>query len=201
MNRARLKQTLMRHEGLRLKPYRDTVGILTIGYGRNLDDVGISKLEADFLLVHDIDRALADAERVLPYFDALDDARQEVVVNMIFNLGCSKFLEFRKLIRALKDGDFEKAADEMVNSLWYRQVGVRGKELVRLMREGAPKKEYPDNMILVREGQRWKNTQTGNMNYGLDNALHEVFQMTNKREFRLETDAVYFIDSGKQKKD
>ena len=136
MDRYRTKQMIKRHEGLRLKPYRDTVGKLTIGYGRNLEDVGISLEEAELMLEHDLDRAIQAAREVIPGFDELDEVRQAVLVDMAFNLGRAGLAGFRRFRAALALGDFERAASEMLDSLWARQVGRRAEELAEMMRSG-----------------------------------------------------------------
>ena len=74
-------------EGLRLKPYRDTVGKLTIGIGRNLDDVGISEAEAKYLLSNDLDRTISDLDKYMLWWQTLDTPRRRVILNMAFNLG------------------------------------------------------------------------------------------------------------------
>jgi|TARA_Y100000114_G_C11752498_1_gene325111 lysozyme len=135
MNRNLLLQQLQRHEGLRLKPYRDAVGKLTIGYGRNLDDRGISEDEAGFMLDNDIDQVVAELER-LPLYLGLDSVRQTVLANMAFNMGVPTLLEFRRMLGALAEKDWDRAADEMLDSKWARQVGSRAVELSELMRRG-----------------------------------------------------------------
>lgn len=135
MNRAALIEQLKKDEGFRGKPYRCTAGKLTIGFGRNLDDVGISVGEAEFLLYQDV----ADVEQALneiPGYAALDDVRQTVLANMAFNLGLTRLLKFKKMRAALRAGDFNTAATEMLDSLWARQVGTRADRLARQMRTG-----------------------------------------------------------------
>ena len=136
MDHRKLKAELERDEGLRLKPYQDTVGKLTIGVGRNLDDVGISKAEADFLLRADIERAEFDARLLVSCFEQLTDARQRVLVNMAFNLGRPRLGKFRKFLAAVAAGDWHTAAREMLDSAWAEQVGDRATRLARMMREG-----------------------------------------------------------------
>jgi len=136
MDRYRIKQMLKRHEGLRLKPYRDTVGKLTIGYGRNLEDDGISLEEAELMLENDLDRAVKAARDVVAGFDELDEVRQAVLVDMAFNLGRAGLASFQKMRAALALGDFERAAAEMLDSLWARQVGRRARELAEMIRTG-----------------------------------------------------------------
>lgn len=122
--------------GPELFPYRDTVNKLTIGYGRNLDDRGISPAEAEFLLDNDIADAVADA-KTLPYWGSLGPIRQVVIADMIFNLGLTKFRKFVKLGMALQNSDWTKAAAEMKDSLWYRQTERRAKVLVKAMSTGT----------------------------------------------------------------
>lgn len=130
-----LKERIKLHEGLELKPYRCSAGRLTIGWGRNLQDKGITETEADALLEHDICEARAAADR-FKWFWLLNEARQGVVVEMIFNLGLPNFLRFQKAVQALRDSDFEGAADEMLDSLWAAQVGSRATTLAEIMRSG-----------------------------------------------------------------
>ena len=135
MNRQLLRSQLERHEGLRLKPYRDTVGKLTIGYGRNLEDVGISHDEADFMLDNDIDQVERQLETVDEY-NELDPVRQTVIANMAFNLGLRGLMQFRNMWAAVGRRDWESASKEMMQSKWARQVGVRAVELSEIMRTG-----------------------------------------------------------------
>ena len=133
--RDKLKELLIRHEGLVKKPYKDTVGKLTIGVGRNLDDVGITKDEALYLLDNDIDR-VEDELKKFDWFNELDEVRQVAIIDMCFNLGLSRFLQFKKTIEALKDKDWGKAAEEMLNSKWAKQVGNRAVELSEMIKKG-----------------------------------------------------------------
>jgi lysozyme len=127
---------LLRHEGLRLKPYRDTVGVLTIGVGHNLDE-GISEEVALFMLRLDIAEAMAELHAAYPWFAKLDNVRQEVLVDMAFNLGAPRLANFRKTLAALAAGDWQTAHDEMLASKWAEQVGHRAVELARMILSGA----------------------------------------------------------------
>lgn len=135
MDKQRLIQQLILDEGLKLFPYKDTVGKLTIGVGRNLDDKGITKQEALMLLENDI----LEVEKQLNKFDwfkILDSVRQEVIVNMVFNVGLSRFLQFKKMILALQNKDFNTASEEMLNSKWAEQVKQRAVRLAKQMKTG-----------------------------------------------------------------
>ncbi|MGP9834226.1 glycoside hydrolase family protein [Marinobacter sp. NSM] len=139
MNRELLRSQLERHEGLRLKPYRDTVGKLTIGHGRNLEDVGISREEADFMLDNDIDQVEQYLNTVDEY-NELDEVRQTVLANMAFNLGFYGLMAFRKTWAAISRKDYPEAARQMLDSRWARQVGNRAQELAEIMRTGEVKR-------------------------------------------------------------
>ena len=129
-----LRADLIRDEGLRLKPYRDTVGKLTIGIGRNLDDVGISEHEAIAMLNSDIERTWADLDRIAPWWQGLDDVRKRVLLNMAFNLGIGGLAKFKNTLAAVKEGRYADAADEMLASKWANQVGDRATRLAAMMR-------------------------------------------------------------------
>lgn len=121
-HRERLRQYLIVAEGLRLKPYHDTVGKLTIGVGRNLTDVGISALEAYALLDHDIDRAIIALVGKFPWLDEQDPVRQAVLVELAFNMGIASLAGFTNTLAAFRLNDYPKAADGLKKSKWYRQV-------------------------------------------------------------------------------
>jgi len=131
-----LRMQLIRHEGLRLKPYRDTVGKLTIGVGRNLDDVGISEAEAFYLLENDIKRTRKELHERLPWISNLSPTRQDVLVNMAFNMGVGGVLKFKKMLANLEQGRWYDASREMLDSKWAQQVGERAVELAEKMRNG-----------------------------------------------------------------
>jgi len=133
---TRLQEMLIRHEGIRLKPYRDTVGKLTVGVGRNLDDVGITREEALMLLNNDIDKVRREVRRTFPWFASLNRVRQNVVLNMVFNLGLPRFRRFTKTIAAVKAKHWEEAARQMLDSRWAEQVGRRARELAEMIKTG-----------------------------------------------------------------
>lgn len=126
---------LKRHEGLRLKPYHCSAGKLSIGFGRNLDDMGISEDEALYLLQNDIDACYSELN-VFHWFQELDQVRQEALVDMRFNLGLPRFLLFKKMIAKLMAKEYSQAAEEIVNSLYARQVGDRANELAYMIERG-----------------------------------------------------------------
>lgn len=131
-----LKQDLINDEGLKLKPYRDSVGKLTIGVGRNLDDEGITEAEALYLLNNDIQRVETELATV-PDFPQLSDVRQRVLIEMTFNLGLGGVMEFKEMWSAIQAQDWDAAADAMLNSEWATEVGQRAVRLAACMRTGA----------------------------------------------------------------
>jgi lysozyme len=136
MNKGKLIDQIQKHEGLRLKPYKCSAGKTTIGFGRNLEDKGISKSEACMLLANDLHECINQVKEKIPFFGQLNDARQNVLVNMCFNLGIYGLLKFKRFLRALDLGRFERASVEMLDSRWAGQVGVRAKELSRQIKTG-----------------------------------------------------------------
>lgn len=123
-------------EDVRARPYKDTVGKLTIGVGRNLDDVGLRPDEIDLMLENDIRVAEYDARALFECFDSLTDARKAVLLNMAFNLGRNRLAGFVKFRAAVEAGAYATAADEMLASKWAIQVGKRAVRLAKAMKEG-----------------------------------------------------------------
>ena len=156
-DRAVMRAELVRDEGERLKVYRCTAGKLTIGVGRNLDDVGIfahetaalgitkqsciasgiSETQSRRLLDSDIDRVEDDLDRQLPWWRKLDPVRQRVMVNMAFNLGIRGLCGFKNTLGMIQRGDYAGAAANMLLSKWANQVGKRANRLAVMMRTGA----------------------------------------------------------------
>lgn len=128
---------LQRDEGIRLYPYLDTVGKVTIGVGRNLTDVGISRTECDAMLRNDIERADGMLMEALPWAEGLDDARHGVLLNMTFNMGVTGLLGFRDTLGKIQTRDYDGAADSMLQSKWATQVGARAQRLAQQLRTGV----------------------------------------------------------------
>lgn len=136
MNIENLTAELIVDEAMKLKPYHCTAGKLTIGVGRNLDDVGISPDEARYLLKNDIQRVCGELDAALPWWGKLSERRQRVLANMAFNLGIKGLLGFKNTLAAMQQGRYEDAANGMLASLWAKQVGNRAVRLAKMMREG-----------------------------------------------------------------
>lgn len=126
-------EMLLRHEGLRRKPYRDKVGKLTIGVGRNLDDTGISDREAFVFLNADVNRARAGLDKYLPWWREQPDSVRIVLQNMAFQMGIAGLLKFEKSLALLKRNRYAEAAKEMLDSDWAKQTPARAQELAALV--------------------------------------------------------------------
>lgn len=130
---------LTRHEGYRRSAYQDSKGYWTIGIGRLIDkklNGGLTKEEAQYLLMNDLDRCAKELDVKLPWWSGLSENRRYVLLNMCFNLGINKLLGFKNTLKMIQDGNYEGAAKGMLNSLWAKQVGDRAKELSDQMRTG-----------------------------------------------------------------
>ena len=150
-------EKVRQHEGLVLTVYKDTLGIDTIGIGRNLEGRGISKAELDYMDIPSIDAVYehgiteADAyylatndiaivenelTRAKPCVYDLDAVRQLIVMDMAFNMGVPRLCKFKKMWAAIEAGDFDTASVEMLDSRWARQVKSRATKLSDAMKKG-----------------------------------------------------------------
>tara|TARA_R100000149_G_C5815064_1_gene96732 strand:- start:108 stop:545 length:438 start_codon:yes stop_codon:yes gene_type:complete len=135
MDVEKLKNQLILHEGLELKSYTCSAGYVTLGVGRNVEELGITEEEARYLLDNDILRVGEELDNAIPWWRDMSEVRQRVVVDMVFNLGISRFLNFRKAINAMQEQDWEEAAAQMLDSRWADQVGQRSHRLAKAMIE------------------------------------------------------------------
>lgn len=131
------KDSVKIHEGLRLNPYRCTAGKLTIGYGHNIEDNGISNDVADYILDEDLRASAREATYAIDNFHELNEHRQAVLIEMAFALGLPRLRGFVKMIKAVSQHDYQEAAEELLDSKWAREVGKRALVLSEKMREGA----------------------------------------------------------------
>ncbi len=148
MNTDALDAQLKIDEGIKQKPYLDCCGKpwrqctcvnkgkLTIGVGHNLDDDGLTMNAVQYILNEDIALAVVQLGGIVPWWESMTEARQQVLMNMCFNMGPARLNAFKNMLTAMQSGDYERAALEMEDSAWYRQVGDRAKRLVEAMRKG-----------------------------------------------------------------
>jgi lysozyme len=118
---------LKKDEDFVAHPYNDSLGIPTIGYGTKLP---IDEIEAELLLEKRFNDTLMEVKKNIYFFEDLSECAKEVILNMAYNLGVPRLLKFKRMLKALEVKDYRTAAKEMVDSLWYRQVGSRATRLV-----------------------------------------------------------------------
>lgn len=128
-------ELIKKHEGLMLKPYKCTAGKLTIGYGRNLEDNGISQYEADTMLYNDMQKCYAECVK-FSFWNKLGEIRQAALLDMCYNLGITRLRNFKKMLSALEKEDYKTAAKEALDSTWAKQVKGRATELAKIIETG-----------------------------------------------------------------
>jgi len=127
-------EDLKRDEGLKLKPYRDSEGLLTIGYGTLIEE--ISTEEAEILLIHRFEKISKEAFDKFPWLHDLSGHRQDAILNMAYNLGVPRLRQFKKMIAAIEAGDYETSAREALDSKWANQVKGRAIRIAEKIRLG-----------------------------------------------------------------
>lgn len=130
----KIRERTKRFEGLSLFPYKCIAGEDTIGYGHLIKN-GITLAGAEVLLDEDLAAAERSAKS-LPWFPKLNGPRQAVIIDMIFNIGITRLCGFKKMFAAIEKGDFETAADEMLDSKYARQVKNRARQNAEILRKG-----------------------------------------------------------------
>lgn len=131
---AALMDRIRGHEGLVLTPYQDSLGFWTVGYGTKLP---LTRAEAERLLEWRAVAAIGALVERLPWVTSLDDVRQSVLAEMAYQMGVGGVLGFRKMLAAAERGDFDTAADEMLDSKWHQQTPARAELLSQIMRTGV----------------------------------------------------------------
>ena len=131
-----LANELRRDEGVRHKPYKDSVGLTTIGVGRNLDHVGLSDIEVQFLLVNDIKTVIDALDRELPWWRGLTTKRRLAMANLCFNMGINGLLQFKQTLAMLQSGKYDHAARLLLQSKYATQVGPRAKRIAEKIKLG-----------------------------------------------------------------
>lgn len=147
IDKERLRIQLAKHEGSRPFVYDDCTGkpigegtfvrgIPTIGIGRNLSAKGLSEDEIRYLLDNDINDCAVHAHSKYSWFTQLDSVRQNAVMELLFNLGPTKFAGFKKFINFMNEGRWAQAGEELKRSLWYGQVKGRADTVISMIVKG-----------------------------------------------------------------
>ncbi len=135
---TKLIEMLKLHEGVRSHVYLCSSGYETLGVGRNISEsgLGLSDDEIEYLLNNDIKRVREELEDTYFWFPALNEARQDAMIDICFNLGLTRLRGFVKAIEAMSREQFDIAADEFMDSRWSQQVGNRAVEVTEMIRTG-----------------------------------------------------------------
>lgn len=136
LHKSLAKQMLKRHEGLKLTVYDCPAGKKTIGYGRNLEDRGITEQEAEQLLDNDIQEIEQQLRNSFDFYMGLTDTRKAVLIDLTFNIGLAGVKGFKKMLNALDKQDYVEAKNQLIDSRYANQVPSRAEELAELL-QGA----------------------------------------------------------------
>lgn len=140
MDRRELIEELKRDEGVVSHAYKDSLGFLTIGVGRLIDQRkggGLTGDEIDYLLNNDIERVVTSVRSAIPFFESLDNVRQRALCNMCFQLGIGGLLKFKKMIEAMSKGDWGAAYAQALDSTWAKQTPERARRIAGMILEGG----------------------------------------------------------------
>jgi len=132
-------EMLRKHEGVEKYAYKCTADKVTIGVGRNIDKsggIGLSDDEIDYLLSNDIKRVSAELIRAFSWYSELDEVRKDAMIDMCFNMGLPRLSKFKNSLAAMKNGDYDIAAIEFLDSNWAKQVGSRSITITDMIRSG-----------------------------------------------------------------
>lgn len=150
MDLERLQKQLELEEGKRNLAYKDSKGIWTIGIGHNVETRPISDLAVKIIFEDDVSTVVELLDKYLPWWRGEDVVRQNALIDLGFNLGVGpspedkegKLLTFKNTLKAWKEGDYVGASNGLAASLWYKQVGSRGRRIVKMVQTG----EWPDDI-------------------------------------------------------
>jgi len=134
-----LLESIKKHEGFVEHVYDDSLGIPTIGYGFAIKDLVLDEDIAEDILIRKLERLQRNANSRFKWLEDMPQEVQEVLLNMCYQLGVTGVSKFRKAISALQEGDWDEAANEMLDSLWARQTPNRAKELSNIVRNQSEK--------------------------------------------------------------
>ena len=132
-------EMLRKHESVETHAYKCSANKTTIGVGRNIDKnggIGLSQMEIDYLLANDIKRVEAELSQAFNWYDDLNDARKDAMMDICFNLGLPRLMLFKKSLAAMSNRHYEIAAIELLDSRWARQVGQRAVTISEIIRTG-----------------------------------------------------------------
>ena len=127
-------ESIKHHEGFVKHVYDDSLGIPTIGYGFAIKDLVLEEDLCDEILLRKLRILGRSVMSKFPFFDSLPSDCKTVLMEMCYQLGVTGVSKFKKALKAMEDGDWEKAADEMLDSKWAKQTPNRAKEMSDIIR-------------------------------------------------------------------
>ena len=144
MDMVKLREELEADEGVKYEIYNDHLGYATFGIGHLILDsdpeqgssvgTAVSESRVAEAFESDIVQVLSDCETLYPDFESLPEDAQRIIANMMFNMGRPRLSKFKGMKRGVDAQDWNAAADEMIDSNWYKQVTNRADRLVNRMR-------------------------------------------------------------------
>ena len=123
-------ESLREEEGWSSTIYKCSENKMSLGYGRNVDPdggIGITREEGEFMLANDVRRTIEELENAFPQFGDLDQQRTAVLIELGFQLGMPTLRKFTNMLGGLWAGDNDRAADELLDSRYARQVPARAR--------------------------------------------------------------------------
>lgn len=163
-------ERVKKHEGFRDKPYKDTVGKVTIGYGRNIEDNPFSVEElcalfkgvewhskkdaedwAEILMRSDLENVESELNASLAMWPQCTKEQQTVLIDLGFNIGVPSLLSFKNMLSAIDNEDPVTAAYELLNSKYARQVKTRAVDNARILAED--RKNFEEALKMLEDNQ------------------------------------------------
>jgi lysozyme len=139
MNIIQLREQLKIDEGVKYEIYKDHLGYDTFGIGHLIvkedEEFGkpvgtkVSEDRVNAVFTRDVLKMISEAKILFPKFDTLPEEAQQVITNMIFNMGRPRLSNFKKFISFINESKWVEASNEMLNSTWAKQVGKRAQRL------------------------------------------------------------------------
>ena len=130
----KLIEQIKEHEGFRSRVYTCTENHLTIGYGFKVSSLELTEDICELILKEKLIKLYSRVDKQIPFFKQLPVEIQDVILNMCYQMGVGGVCKFKKMLAAMNEKDWTKAADEMIDSKWYRQTKNRALQLSEIVR-------------------------------------------------------------------
>lgn len=134
MDSKRIERRLIKSEGYRTHLYKCPADKWTVGVGHNIEDRGLSPAAIAFILREDMDICENELRGSLMYWDDLPGVVQEALMDLCFNMGISRLMKFRNMLKHMESGEWNKASDELLRSVYAKQLPKRALENAELIK-------------------------------------------------------------------